>query len=1815
MENRTIFNFEELSDSVKKLAQQPNALSALEMDNIFQRLDLVLEHQNINKDSLGGGATLLLGISGCNKSSLLNHLIGKASRTCSTDIDQSKSGNNYPLVYKDNITNIAYIDTSDFRETDTKNIGSEILTSYLKYKVSKHCPKFKILLVASISSLTDNNGDTLVTYLSGLSQDIKNLHLITKSISLVFTKEDEVIKQQDIIDQLNKLFVTGEKTLDKKGLIILKDIVDDKRIRIFEQPDSKFSISKLYYLLGINKDEETNKNEIISLINETVFADNTGGIFNIAFSKEGSSLITQLLGKDSSIEKSLSKEVINLIKEAFQRAISNGEDTERFQKLESSSLIREARASNIEFVSFVHENCGIDISEKEELNKLEFFHKLLGEEKFNIRLDSVKQEFNNLHIKELMNREPEVFTEGKTITIKGFNVKASHIYNANSSKKFQHLKVQALNKIIFDQDLNFPHSKDDKCTSLSIIAPSWEIMNNIQINLSGNNGEIHAIPKAENGTDKTNGDGGKDINDYDGKKGDDGCDGWDGKPGNDGMNGGNFLGVGNIFHLSDINYKLSVISNGGDGSNGQYGGNGGNGGNGGAPYTEIQVNTTLISNHQFWPEIIKYDEKYPNHHKGDDSNPVYSHWYTIVSSGGKGGKGGNAGKDGDKGHGGKKGTIQFFFPENLAIANNISVQSSDGQDGLQGNGDEEQEARAGRGGTSGNLYVVQTEVGPFMKNKATYALMEPKEHGQEGIRSDEVNTNPSKKSKKIEKISSYNEITDYLKYVTIEESLYPQDFVTSLQLRTLAQNITELSNRAVMLNEIFRAKWNDKNYLAVLSRFGEEIEQFFDKNKDNFGEGEQKLKALKVLNYLYANNKSLLNLVNSYNEHVIVTNIKEYLDLCAQYAEKLQQIKQENIKIECKDSYRKDLKVKIDDVKESIDKLVKDIKTYKTEIAGQFEYIIKELLDNEQTIKNNILLYRERIQEFQSIMEIKMVLDIFSICAKGAAFLGPVGEVAGTVINTAVEVGGSFIQEPNASVLNNLSNNLNLNQTIGNLRNDLIYRQNRAQHKIEEEVNKLASSRNITKLKESLATDIRISEESFENQKKAEHEKFQNIVNNEKTINPKIGEAFAEFERMYESKEGQKKAIDEYSRLYESEKVLRQSPSESIEIFEEQNKLFGNSAYRNDMIRELKQFDNTRNGYTEEEKKAIKERSEIENEETEALRKKNIWDKVGIENTKEEFKKKIEKYDSSTSSAVLQAIKNDQQLKSTLSSNIKEIGDIHKNSLNEVYNNNLAELRKKYEGEIAHNLSNLISSKINHENNIQLLTTRNKESIEQYKKNAWSHQEEIEKGYQDRQKIYKEQRKSDKIAKYTTNAGVSADVVKGVVDMISKRQEYNDKIKKIQESYDLARENLDKISGKKIETMRVQEDLMKSISKNLEGSLNGLGDTSTSSHNEIVIRKLNIKNYLEQIRQFIHINYQTYKAESNLQNIFNRLENHLKSIIELYENIQNFNDQVLLANYIGNMFDNDSDANILSECVNDINIIKLHTEYNIVRNKYLKAANAFGQWAFPFKDEYMKNANIQSELIKITTESDIKELVGIVNKDIIELQRIVIESESRLLSEIESKIKVGYKFNTNKDEYPPFFTWNYDQYKYEIIRLLNLKPVVLYSNIIKAKKLAMKFTKISISIECNSSDSVISSEVNNKLRALEDADLTLTHFGDCQYRFKDNEGKDKVIKINSPYPKLERPPIQHSYDYYHNDGKHKTSNKVHVKLEGKAILSPYATWEIQLAPLIDDKRIVLLDNLQHIAKNQEYLKTIEVHLVGEGQYVECIEIPQASYKI
>lgn len=165
----------------------------------------------------------------------------------------------------------------------------------------------------------------------------------------------------------------------------------------------------------------------------------------------------------------------------------------------------------------------------------------------NFKINSSKAMRLNSVLHQTMNHIDTSCSSDKFV-VRGYNVKVSDFINVTCKVKF--MEVFALNKVIFDANIN----KTGEKVQLSIMAPTWDIVERTRIDLSGAPGQGHP-----NITDDEN------TKYHMGRRSAKGKSGLAGNPGNA---AGHLFGIGKHF----INEKLLEISvNGGKGGAGQDG--------------------------------------------------------------------------------------------------------------------------------------------------------------------------------------------------------------------------------------------------------------------------------------------------------------------------------------------------------------------------------------------------------------------------------------------------------------------------------------------------------------------------------------------------------------------------------------------------------------------------------------------------------------------------------------------------------------------------------------------------------------------------------------------------------------------------------------------------------------------------------------------------------------------------------------------------------------------------------------------------------------------------------------------------------------------------------------------------------------------------------------------------------------------------------------------------------------------------------------------------------------------------------------------
>lgn len=238
---------------------------------------------------------------------------------------------------------------------------------------------------------------------------------------------------------------------------------------------------------------------------------------------------------------------------------------------------------------------------------------------------------------------------------------------------------------------------------------------------------------------------------------------------------------------------------------------------------------------------------------------------------------------------------------------------------------------------------------------------------------------------------------------------------------------------------------------------------------------------------------------------------------------------------------------------------------------------------------------------------------------------------------------------------------------------------------------------------------------------------------------------------------------------------------------------------------------------------------------------------------------------------------------------------------------------------------------------------------------------------------------------------------------------------------------------------------------------------------------------------------------------------------------------------------------------------------NSVLDDYDKWMGSFKQYIFPFVKEFTH--------VFRTIESNNNDLVTIAEESGNRLETYGLQlKENRLQLSKNGNITLA-KFEYDN----PFHIWRSNQFSREINRILSGERVTLLANISEHQKWnAVKFSDLWLRF--SSSDPEVKEE--DITRDLESFSVKLLHNGDSYYRCD-----ERLFVIPSKSYDLEK---------MYSDGKREMDyDSVNEISEGTYILSPYATWTIELVSRDDRKSNEAL---------RKYESKINIELVGFGQF-------------
>ena len=365
----------------------------------------------------------------------------------------------------------------------------------------------------------------------------------------------------------------------------------------------------------------------------------------------------------------------------------------------------------------------------------------------------------------------------------------------------------------------------------------------------------------------------------------------------------------------------------------------------------------------------------------------------------------------------------------------------------------------------------------------------------------------------------------------------------------------------------------------------------------------------------------------------------------------------------------------------------------------------------------------------------------------------------------------------------------------------------------------------------------------------------------------------------------------------------------------------------------------------------------------------------------------------------------------------------------------------------------------------------------------------------------------------------------------------------------------------------VNNTLAPSLHELVDGASDAQKALQGQSKMALEYTRLAVKRTFENVKKQVKEATKSFPAGDALVGIIQQLEEALETTANIYDHVEEYKERRTLVSYM---------ARLAATTAQDprIEVYKQKVLRNLVLEQYSRAVAAVRQWAFPFASLYLGDLG---SLNQFTETKTMESLMDLVTRHIKLLQDKISGSAVEVNSAIDTYVWKG-RFSDQAAN-GPFCRWDGKKYKREMIDLLKGETVTFFADVnsTSPEKNAIKFNHIELQIK--SSDPIVQTELTPALRGLR---VELRHSGLSYYRHDDRVyqmSNDDGFCIGYTMGKESLEP--------------ESANDVYSKMKsGEFMLSPYTRWAIKLEggnPLFN--------------KFASKLDTLEVHLVGKGQYV------------
>ncbi|KAF2075875.1 hypothetical protein CYY_002811 [Polysphondylium violaceum] len=405
---------------------------------------------------------------------------------------------------------------------------------------------------------------------------------------------------------------------------------------------------------------------------------------------------------------------------------------------------------------------------------------------------------------------------------------------------------------------------------------------------------------------------------------------------------------------------------------------------------------------------------------------------------------------------------------------------------------------------------------------------------------------------------------------------------------------------------------------------------------------------------------------------------------------------------------------------------------------------------------------------------------------------------------------------------------------------------------------------------------------------------------------------------------------------------------------------------------------------------------------------------------------------------------------------------------------------------------------------------------------------------------------------------------------------------KIQQVNQLLEENKKMISiySNNIYTMnQFKNKQTRKIKKYLASACEDLSGKSLAS---LQIQKLEIKKYLRNIKSI----FQSFSQGDNLclDNTVKVLMEGIENMIQIYERIETYKEQLEFSNFIVNTTSDDPFVDIESKYKDRVKVLRELTTRNVLVDQYNKAKVAFSQYSFPFSSFFFQDKKFICTSASLSSHYSSLEIDKQKDQLVMELK----SSINNLIEFIDMDVST---INLNKGPSPdeniindnfchltrnPFYSWDSQSFKVEIKKLMDGDEVHLSSDIKYCYYDVVKFSQVYLTIECN--DPLENAQLQS---LLSNVNVVLTHSGKSLYKFN-----YKIYEMKS----FASCSSSNGLQLIHRYGNLESTNQSYKKLaSSKPILSPYSNWTIQLIPVAPCPNSVFTELSKYSSNSTLYL--------------------------